>query len=117
MSRCSIKNPPYPVNPTENRSNGDLFLTYVKQVWLPTLRRGDILVMDNLPTHKVAGVAELLATRGVCLEYLSPYWPDYNPIERCWSKIKTHLRKVKARTYRALLKGLPAGFFPLVRRG
>jgi transposase len=94
----------------EGALNGELFLTYIKEVLLPTVRRGDILVMDNLPTHKVAGVAELLATRGARLEYLSPYSPDYNPIERCWSKIRTHLRKVKARTYRALLKGLREAF-------
>lgn len=90
----------------EGALNGDLFRIYLKEVLIPTLKSGDILVMDNLPTHKVAGVSALLAACDVRVEYLSPYSPDYNPIERCWSKIKTYLRKAKARTYRALLKAL-----------
>lgn len=72
----------------------------------PTLQPGDILVMDNLPTDKVGGIQEIVEARGARLEFLSPYSPDFNPIERCWSKIKTYLRKAKARSYRALLKAL-----------
>lgn len=94
----------------EGALNGELFRTYLNQVLLPSLEPGDILVMDNLPTHKVAGISELVAGCGARLEYLSPYSPDYNPIERCWSKIKTYLRKAKARTYRALLKALRLAF-------
>lgn len=100
----------------EGALNGELFRTYVKEVLAPTLKRGDIVVMDNLPTHKVAGLAELVAARGARIEYLSPYSPDYNPIERCWSKIKTYLRKVKARTYRALLKALREAFASISKR-
>lgn len=100
----------------EGALNGELFQTYVKELLLPTLKRGDIVVMDNLPTHKVAGIAELIATRGTRLEYLSPYSPDYNPIERCWSKIKTYLRKVNARTYRALLKALREAFTSITKK-
>lgn len=67
----------------EGALNGESFKLYVAQVLVPTLRSGDILVMDNLTTHKVAGIAELVQACGARLEYLSPYSPDYNPIERC----------------------------------
>jgi transposase len=90
----------------EGALDGELFKLYVAKVLAPTLRPGDILVMDNLPTHKVAGIADLIAARGARLEYLPPYSPDYNPIERCWSKIKTYLRKAKARSYRALVRAV-----------
>lgn len=90
----------------EGALNGELFTRYVAQVLAPSLQPGDILLLDNLRTHKVAGIAALVAARGARLEYLPPYSPDYNPIERCWSKIKTYLRRAKARTYRALLKAL-----------
>lgn len=95
---------------TEGALNGELFRIYLKEVLIPTLKPGDILVMDNLPIHKVAGIDELVAECGARIEYLSPYSPDYNPIERCWSKIKTYLRKAKARSYRALLKALRQAF-------
>lgn len=90
----------------EGALNGDLFKLYISEVLAPTLRPGDILLMDNLPTHKVAGIAALIEARGARLEYLPPYSPDYNPIERCWSKIKTYLRQAKARTYRALIQAI-----------
>lgn len=90
----------------EGALNGDTFKLYVKQVLAPTLRPGDILLMDNLPTHKVAGIAQVVEARGARLEYLPPYSPDYNPIERCWSKIKTYLRQAKARSYRALVRAI-----------
>jgi transposase len=90
----------------EGALNGESFKLYVAQVLAPTLRAGDILIMDNLTTHKVTGIAELVQARGARLEYLSPYSPDYNPIERCWSKIKTSLRSAKARTYGALVKAI-----------
>lgn len=90
----------------EGALNGELFRLYVAEVLAPTLWPGQLVLMDNLATHKVAGIAELIAARGARLEYLPAYSPDYNPIERCWSKIKTYLRKAKARTYAALLKAL-----------
>lgn len=90
----------------EGALNGELFKLYVGKVLAPTLQPGDILVLDNLPTHKVAGIAELVGARGARLEFLPPYSPDYNPIERCWSKIKTYLRQAKARTYRALVRAI-----------
>lgn len=90
----------------EGALNGEAFQQYVKEMLAPTLEPGDILIMDNLPTHKVAGIAAAVEERGARLEYLPPYSPDYNPIERCWSKIKTYLRKAKARTERELLRAL-----------
>jgi len=90
----------------EGAINGEIFKLYLDQVLGPTLRPGDILIMDNLSSHKVEGVDDLVAARGARLEYLSPYSPDYNPIERCWSKIKTYLRRAKARSYDALVQAI-----------
>jgi transposase len=82
--------------------DGEVFLTYVREVLCPTLSEGDIVVMDNLGAHRVAGIKEAIEAKGARLEYLPPYSPDLNPIEKCWSKIKTFLRKAKARTREAL---------------
>lgn len=86
----------------EGALDSDSFRLYVAEVLAPVLEPGDIVVCDNLATHKVAGLAELVAARGARWEYLPSYSPDYNPIERCWSKIKTYLRQAKARTAEAL---------------
>lgn len=88
--------------------DGTVFLTYVREVLGPTLMAGDIVVMDNLRAHHVAGVREAIEAQGARLEYLPPYSPDYNPIEKCWSKIKTALRRAKARTREALEAALKA---------
>ena len=80
--------------------------TYVEQVLAPMLQPGDIVVMDNLAVHKVAGIAPALAARGARVEYLPPYSPDLNPIEKCWAKLKTALRQAKARTREALEEAL-----------
>lgn len=82
--------------------DGDVFLTYVREVLVPSLEVGDIVVMDNLRAHQVTGVAEAITACGARVEYLPPYSPDYNPIEKMWSKIKTILRQAKARTREAL---------------
>jgi transposase len=86
--------------------DGDVFLAYVREVLVPTLCAGDIVVMDNLKAHKVAGVEEAIVAAGARVEYLPPYSPDLNPIEKCWSKVKTYLRRVKARTREALEEAL-----------
>lgn len=78
--------------------NGELFRAYVEQFLAPTLAPGDIVVMDNLPAHKVRGVAEAIAARGAELRYLPPYSPDLNPIEQMFAKLKALLRKVAARS-------------------
>jgi transposase len=82
----------------EGATDADVFRAYVKRVLGPTLRPGDIVVMDNLRAHKAVGVQQALARRGARLLYLPPYSPDLSPIEPCWSKVKTALRKAKART-------------------
>jgi transposase len=86
--------------------DGLVFLEYLKQVLCPTLQAGDVVVMDNLSAHKIKLVRELIEAQGARLIYLPPYSPDLNPIEKCWSKIKTYLRAAKARTYEALLEAL-----------
>lgn len=90
----------------DGATDGDIFRVYVKEVLCPTLRPGDIVVMDNLGAHKVSGVREAIEGRGAKLIYLPPYSPDLSPIERCWSKIKTALRAIGARTRRALERAI-----------
>ena len=77
--------------------NGELFLAYVEQILLPTLKPGDIVVMDNLSSHNVSGVVEAVASVGAMVLYLPPYSPDFNPIENVFSKLKTLVRKAKLR--------------------
>ena len=77
---------------------GELFLAYVEQFLAPTLSHGDIVVMDNLPAHKVKGVAEAINARGAELRYLPPYSPDLNPIEQMFAKLKALLRKAAVRS-------------------
>lgn len=83
-------------------TDGDVFHAYVEQVLCATLQAGDVVVMDNLSAHKVAGIRELIEARGAQLVYLPPYSPDLNPIEQAWSKFKQFLRTAKARTAEAL---------------
>jgi transposase len=86
----------------DGATDGEVFRVYVSEVLCPTLREGDIVVMDNLAAHKVSGIREAIEGIGAKLIYLPPYSPDLSPIERCWSKIKTALRAIGARTRRAL---------------
>ena len=86
--------------------NGTMFYGYIQQCVLPTLQPGDILFMDNLSAHKVAGLDELIHSCGAHLIYLPPYSPDFNPIELAWSKVKTILRRIKARTFPDLIEAL-----------
>ena len=89
---------------------GERFKSYLKEALLPTLHPGDILVMDNLGSHKVQGVAEMIHSAGVELRYLPPYSPDMNPIEMMWSKIKAFLRKHRPRSGDDLLNLIPDAF-------
>ena len=84
--------------------DGALFLQYVRQELAPQMRPGDILVMDNLQTHKVKGVVEALWERDVRVLYLPPYSPDLNPIEVAFSKVKNELRRRRLRTVEELWK-------------
>lgn len=78
--------------------DGEAFLVYVTRVLVPTLSAGDIVIMDNLPAHKVTGVREAIEAAGAELHYLPPYSPDFNPIELAFAKLKAFLRKTAART-------------------
>ncbi|MCC7017564.1 MAG: IS630 family transposase, partial [Rhodospirillales bacterium] len=78
--------------------DGAAFRAYVEQFLAPTLASGDIVVMDNLGSHKVAGVREAIEAKGASLVYLPPYSPDLNPIEQVFAKLKARLRSVAART-------------------
>ena len=78
--------------------NGEAFQAYIEQVLVPTLRRGDTVIMDNLPAHKGLDVRRTIEAAGAMLRYLPPYSPDFNPIENAFSKLKAILRKAAART-------------------
>jgi transposase len=78
--------------------DGDAFRAYVTQVLVPQLERGDVVVMDNLPAHKVSGVRDAIEAAGAKLLYLPPYSPDFNPIEMAFAKLKALLRGAAART-------------------
>ena len=86
----------------EAPTDGDVFLAYLEQVLCPTLRAGQVVILDNLSAHKVDGVRQLVESTGARILYLPPYSPDFNPIEQAWSKIKHLLRAAKARTLDAL---------------
>jgi transposase len=86
----------------EGATDTEVFRVYVEQVLRPTLHPGDIVIMDNLRAHKASGIREAIEQTGARLLYLPPYSPDLSPIERCWAKLKTYLRKAKARTREAL---------------
>ena len=82
--------------------NGQIFRTYVERCLVPTLAPGDVVIMDNLRAHKVAGVREAIEATGATLLYLPPYSPDLNPIEQFFAKLKALLRKAAERTVEAL---------------
>lgn len=90
--------------------DGDLFIKYVKDFLAPSLSKGDIVIMDNLSSHKVKGVVEPILAQGAEVLYLPPYSPDLNPIELLWSKLKTFLKKRKARTYDTLFDAIKLAF-------
>jgi transposase len=82
--------------------DGECFLAWIEQMLAPTLLPGHLVVMDNLPAHKVAGVKEAIEARGAELLYLPPYSPDFNPIENAFAKFKAYVRKAAARTFETL---------------
>ncbi len=86
----------------EAATDTEIFLAYLDEVLGPQLRPGDLVIMDNLSSHKVAGVRERIKAAGADLLYLPPYSPDLNPIEKAWAKLKQILRSAKARTREAL---------------
>ena len=95
----------------EAATDTDIFLAYLDHVLCPKLQPGDVVVMDNLSSHKVDGVRQRIESMGAQVLYLPPYSPDLNPIEKAWSKLKEILRQAKARTIetldQAITKALP----------
>lgn len=89
---------------------GQLFLEYIRTTLVPTLRNGDIVVMDNLQCHKVSGVKEAIESAGATVCYLPPYSPDLNPIEMLWSKLKSVFRTLKLRLRDSLFSAIPLSF-------
>jgi transposase len=103
---------------TDGPMDGEVFLAYVEKFLCPTLKPGDIVVLDNLSSHKVAGVREAIAATGATLRPLPPYSPDLNPIENLFAKLKALLRKAAKRTIDTLwihMVTLPAQNVPLSR--
>ena len=83
-------------------ADGQVFLAYITEVLIPQLHPGQVVVMDNLNTHKIVGIRQAIEAAGARLLYLPEYSPELNPIEECWSKVKSILRTIGARTYEAL---------------
>jgi transposase len=99
--RCGEVTAPFVI---DRPMNGAIFLAYIRQCLVPTLAAGDIVVMDNLSSHKVAGVREAIEAVGAALRYLPPYSPDLNPIELLFAKLKALLRKAAERSIETLWK-------------
>lgn len=98
----------------EGGTTRDAFLHFVEQGLVPSLRKGDVVVMDNLRAHYTDGVKTQIEAAGATVLYLPPYAPELNPIELTWSKLKAFLRKMEARTLKALA-GLLSRFKGLIR--
>jgi transposase len=90
--------------------DSDTMLFFVEELLVPTLKRGDIIVMDNNPTHKLDEIEDAIEAAGAWVLFLPTYSPDFNPIENCWSKVKSLLRSLKPRTLDDLLAALAAAF-------
>jgi transposase len=93
----------------DGATDKDVFREYVRRVLVPTLRPGDIVVLDNLSAHKDSEALELIESAQAALRFLPPYSPDLNPIEKMWSKVKAFLRSAKARTQEELCEAIGAG--------
>jgi transposase len=100
----------------EGSTTARVFEAYVEQVLAPSLRRGQIVVLDNLSAHKSERARELIEGRGCQLLFLPPYSPDFNPIEEAFSKIKGALRKAQARTREALIEALGVAIWAVAAR-
>jgi len=96
--------------------DGPHFLAYVEQILAPTLKKGQIVFLDNVSTHKVDGVEEAIAARGARAIFLPAYSPDLNPIEQLFARLKSFLRKMKARTVEELWRAI-ASFLKGVSKG
>ena len=88
----------------EGGLTGELFKGWLKENFVQTLREGDIVIMDNMSSHKVSGVKDLIEAAGAQVKYLPPYSPDFNPVENMWSKVKNELRKASSTKTEQLMK-------------
>ena len=95
--------------------DGDVLLVFTKQVLAPSLHAGEIVFMDNVPTHKMAAIEAEITAVGARVEFLPPYSPDLSPIENVFSKIKAILRAIGARTTRKLMAALRKAFAAITR--
>jgi transposase len=101
--RCDGLTAPWVIDQPMNR---EIFDTYVETQLAPTLQRGDVVILDNLSSHKSATAAAILKQRGAWFLFLPPYSPDLNPIEMAFAKLKAHLRRIGARTIDALWRAI-----------
>jgi transposase len=101
---------------TEGATDALVFRGFVEHFLAPVLRRGDIVVMDNLSSHKVSGVREAIERSGAQLWYLPPYSPDLNPIEQAWSKVKAVLRSICPKTPRQLYRAVGTALRRITRQ-
>jgi transposase len=92
----------------EGAVDTDCFNAYLERVLGPHLRKGDVVVLDNLGAHRASRIEEVAEGRGAQVLWLAPYSPDFSPIEQCWSKIKSYLRGAKARTQEQLNEAMAA---------
>lgn len=99
----------------EGAMDGEMFLAWVRQGLAPALQKDDLVIMDNLATHKVQGVREAIEAAGARLRYLPPYSPDFNPIENMWSKIKQSLRSLAPRSREELIPAAKSAFAAISR--
>ena len=99
----------------EGPTDAEVFGAYIEQVLVPSLRAGDIVVMDNLAPHKMPVVAQRIRAAGADVWFLPPYSPDLNPIEKMWSKVRQFLRSTKARTWDALWKAIAAALRAVIQ--
>jgi transposase len=90
----------------DGATDTEVFQTYVREVLCPTLRPGDVVVMDNLAPHKNDQTLDLIAQAGAGVLFLPAYSPDLNPIEKMWSKVKNYLRSAEARTHETLIAAI-----------
>lgn len=94
----------------EGGVNGDIFKMYIERFLIPSLRKDDIVIMDNLSSHKVKGIVDAIENAGAFVRFLPEYSPDLSPIEPMWSKIKSFLRSLKARLFDDLLPAVKTAF-------
>jgi transposase len=92
----------------DGATTGEIFEVYVREILCPTLKSGDIVILDNLGAHKRQAAIDAIESTGAKVRFLPPYSPDLNPIEKMWSKIKEFLRAAKARTQEALYDAIAA---------